>query len=82
VTLGNQATAAAASSVTTVAFSSGQKVSQTTPSLPPNDAVDLFFNIPSGCFSPDSRFTITVDSDDEITEINESDNRADDFRLG
>lgn len=73
VSVKNQGNEAAAASKTTVLFSSGS-VTVDTPPLPAGGSVDLLFNIPLGCFSPDCSFKITVDSNDQIHEANENNN--------
>jgi CARDB len=68
VTVRNQGTGDAAGSKTTVVFGSGP-VTLDTPPLPAGASVDLLFNVPPGCFSPDCSFRITVDSDNQVNEF-------------
>ncbi len=76
VTVKNQGTRAAGTSVTAVDFGRYGKVTQPTPSLAPNASVDLSFPIPRGCHDPDCEFDITVDADDDVNESDEGNNTA------
>jgi hypothetical protein len=76
VTVNNQGTGNAAASRTRVVFGSGP-VTLDTPPIPAGGSVDLLFNVPSNCFSPDCSFRITVDSDNQVDEFtNEGNNTA------
>lgn len=76
VTVKNQGTRDAGTSVTVVDFGRYGKVTQPTPSLAPNASVDLSFPIPRGCHDPDCEFDITVDADDDVNESDEGNNTA------
>ena len=76
VTVRNQGTAAAGPSTTTVNFSNGVSQSQPTPGIAAGGQVDVAFDIPPGCFSPDCGFRITVDSGNVVVESNEGNNTA------
>jgi hypothetical protein len=76
VTVKNQGSADAGASTTTVDFGSLGAASQPTPPIPAGGSVDVFFNIPPGCFHPDCGFKITVDSGGVVDESNEANNTA------
>jgi hypothetical protein len=82
VTVKNQGTAPSAPSTTEVDFFQHGKFSQPTPALAPGAAVNLLFDIPFGCFSPDCGFKITVDVMLVVPEINEGNNIADGICIG
>jgi subtilase family serine protease len=44
--------------------------------------VDLFFQIPPGCFDPNCEFRITVDLNNEVNESDEGNNIAKGTCLG
>ncbi|MEZ4601005.1 MAG: CARDB domain-containing protein [Syntrophotaleaceae bacterium] len=82
VTVRNQGNGDAAASRTTVLFRGGP-VTLDTPPVPAGASVDLLFNVPSNCFSPDCSFTIRVDSDNQVDEFtNEGNNSANGGCLG
>lgn len=71
----NQTLVDAAASTTTVEFSTGGSFQFPTPAIPANSSVELPpINIPSGCFSPDCLFKITVNSPKQINETIETNN--------
>jgi subtilase family serine protease len=73
----NQGTAEAGPSTTQVVFefSGGtHPVVLDTPGIAPDESVTLSTEIPSGCFEPNCRFKITVNSDGRITELDETNN--------
>jgi hypothetical protein len=82
VTVKNQGSADAAPSMTTVAFAQGGAFSQPTPPIPAGGSVNLFFPIPPACFHPDCSFRITVDSANQVTESDETNNTASGTCLG
>ena len=73
VSVKNQGNEKAVASKTTVVFSSGP-VTVDTPPISAGGSIDLLFNIPLGCFSPDCSFKITVDSNNQVDESNETNN--------
>ena len=82
VTVKNQGSADAGASTTTVHFAPGGVFSQPTPPIAAGAAVDLLFPIPAGCFSPDCNFQIVVDSAQQVTESDETNNIATGACLG
>ena len=76
VTVKNQGSADAGPSVTRVDFASGGTASQPTPPLAAGGSTDLVFDIPANCFNPDCHFRITVDSNGQVDESNETNNTA------
>jgi CARDB len=76
VTVKNQGSADGAASTTTVTFAPGGTFSQPTPPIPAGGSVDLTFPIPAACFDPDCDFRIIVDSANQVTESDESNNIA------
>jgi hypothetical protein len=76
VTVKNQGTRVAGSSVTKVDFGKYGEVTKQTPSLAPSKSVDLSFQIPIDCHDPDCEFDITVDADDNVIESDEGNNTA------
>jgi hypothetical protein len=75
VTVRNQGVGDAEASTTTVQFSTGGPVSEPTSALAGLVGVDdLSFDIPVGCFTADCNFTITVDSDNVVSESSETNN--------
>jgi hypothetical protein len=76
VTVKNQGSAHAGSSVTRVDFGAMGIATQPTPDLDPGESTDLTFDIPPGCFDPDCEFRITVDSSGQVNESNEANNTA------
>jgi subtilase family serine protease len=76
VTVKNQGNENAAASKTTVTFLN-KPFTLDTPPISAGGSVDLLFNLPSGCFSPDCSFKITADSANQINESsNEGNNSA------
>ncbi|MDR4497125.1 MAG: hypothetical protein MRK02_04255 [Candidatus Scalindua sp.] len=75
VSVKNQGNDHAAASKTTVLF---RDVSLTldTPAIPAGGSVDLLFKVPANCFSPDCSFKITVDSDNQVNELNNEGNNS------
>lgn len=59
-----------------VEFSPGGRLEKQVQGLVPGSAADVLFAIPPGCFSPDCKFTITVDSRNNIRESDKSNNVA------
>jgi hypothetical protein len=82
VTVKNQGSADAGLSTTTVEFAQGGTFSQPTPPIPAGGTVNLLFPIPPHCFQPDCSFRITVDSANQVTESNETNNTASGTCLG
>ena len=83
VSVRNQGNAEAPASTTTITFSPGGPVSVQTPAIPAGDSVDLSpVDIPAGCFDPDCDFTITVDSNNQVSESNEDNNTAEGRCIG
>jgi subtilase family serine protease len=76
VTIKNQGTANAGASSTRVDFSNGVSQTQPTPAIPAGGTVNVLFDIPPGCFSPDCFFRITADSGSVVTESDETNNTA------
>jgi hypothetical protein len=64
---------AAGASKTTVTFGTIPVILDTPP-IPAGGSVDLLFDVPADCFSPDCSFKITVDSDNQIDEFDEGNN--------
>ena len=81
VTIRNQGTAPSGPSTTRVDFPSGPQT-QPTPPIPAGGSVDLIFDIPPGCFSPDCSFRITADWGNVVSESNEVNNTASGTCLG
>ncbi len=54
--------------ITTVSFSTGEMVSQTTSPIPGGSFATKVFTLPDNCFSADCTFTIEVDSSDVLDE--------------
>jgi len=81
VTVKNQGAGPAGPSTTQVSFNSGS-VSLPTPALAPGASIDLFFQVPAGCFRPDCGFRITVDAASVVIETNEANNVASGSCLG
>ena len=76
VTVKNQGSDNAPASKTTVAFVN-ESFTVDTPPIPAGGSVDLLFKVPSGCFSPDCSFKITVDANNQVNESsNEGNNSA------
>lgn len=75
VTVRNQGTGGAGASKTAVFFRTGP-VTLDTPPIPAGGSVDLLFNVPANCFSPDCSFRITVDSEDQVNEFTGETNNA------
>lgn len=69
VTVKNQGTKKAEASKTRVFFNNTPVILDTPP-IPAGELIDLLFKVPSGCFSPDCSFRITVDSANEVDESN------------
>ena len=85
VTVRNQGNKEAPASTTTVRFfltGSSPSFDMTTPPLGKNEAVDLDFDIPAGCFNADCDFEITVDSKEQVDELNEENNVVDGICFG
>lgn len=82
VTVKNQGAGAAGASTTEVDFFSLGRVSLPTGALDAGDSTELSFPIPSGCFSPDCQFKITVDAADQVPETDEGNNVATGLCLG
>ncbi|HEX8597398.1 MAG TPA: CARDB domain-containing protein [Chloroflexia bacterium] len=76
VTVRNQGAGPAGPSVTRVDFGALGQFTQPTPPLAPGASVDLFFEMPQGCFQPDCTFRITVDANNQVVESNEGNNSA------
>lgn len=82
VSVKNQGNEHAAASRTTVLFHD-IPVTMDTPPVPAGGSVDLLFKVPSNCFRPDCSFKITVDSGNQVNELNsEGNNSANGFCLG
>ena len=69
-------------SATVVVFSPGGPRTATTPPLAAGSFADVTVQIPSGCFNSDCDFTITVDSNDTVSESNEANNMEDGICIG
>jgi hypothetical protein len=76
VTVKNQGSADAGPSVTTVDFGAAGTASQPTPALAAGASIDLVFDIPPSCFHGDCHFKITVDSNSQVDESDETNNTA------
>ena len=76
VTVMNQVTAGAGTSMTKVDFGSHGTVLVPTPALAPGASVALSVTIPFGCYDPDCNFRITVDSNNDVSESDEGNNFA------
>ena len=76
VTIKNQGNADAGPSKTKVTYSNANGTAFTldTPPIPAGGTVDLLFRVPSDCFSPDCSFKITVDSENQVDELNKQNN--------
>jgi CARDB len=59
-----------------VEFTSGGTFEKQVERLVPGSTADVQFAIPSGCFNPDCKFKITVDSRNSIRESDERNNVA------
>jgi hypothetical protein len=70
----NAGTWAAASSVTRVSFGSLGFVDHSTPSLAVGATHSFSVPIPAGCYDSDCNFSITVDLNGQVTELNETNN--------
>jgi hypothetical protein len=75
VTVKNQGNADAGPSKTTVTFVN-KPFTLDTPPIPAGGSVDLLFKVPSGCFNPDCSFKITVDSSNQVDELNNEGNNT------
>lgn len=75
VTVKNQGNADAGASKTTVTFVN-KPFTLDTPPVAAGGSADLLFKVPSGCFSPDCSFKVTVDSSNQVNESNEQNNSA------
>jgi hypothetical protein len=75
VSVKNQGNENAGASKTTVFFP-GVQVTVDTPSIPAGGSIDLLFKIPSGCFSPDCAFKISVDAGNQVDESNHEGNNS------
>lgn len=75
VSVKNQGNADAGPSKTTVIFGN-TPLTLDTPAIPAGGSVDLLFKVPSGCFSPDCSFKITVDSNNQVDELNNEGNNS------
>jgi hypothetical protein len=82
VTVKNQGSADAGASTTTVVFAPGGTFSRPTPPIPAGGSVNVSFPIPGQCFDPDCSFRIIVDSSNQVTESNETNNTASGTCLG
>ncbi|MCP3952079.1 MAG: VWA domain-containing protein [Desulfobacterales bacterium] len=79
----NYGEADAPASTTTVTFSTGDAVDLATPPIRAGESVELEpVEFPKGCFDPDCHFRIVVDSRNEVTESDKSNNVAEYFCLG
>lgn len=81
VTVRNQGVGPAGPSSTRVDFGSGPQ-SAATPALGPGASTQVSVAIPTGCFSPDCRFRITVDALLQVPESNEANNVASGVCIG
>ncbi|TVM03591.1 MAG: hypothetical protein CV087_04580 [Candidatus Brocadia sp. WS118] len=75
VSVKNQGNEHAAASKTTVLFNDVPVILDT-PAIPAGGSVDLLFKVPSNCFSPDCSFKITVDSNNQVNELNSEGNNS------
>jgi hypothetical protein len=75
VTVKNQGTIDAGASKTTVTFAENS-FTLDTPPVPAGGSVDLLFKAPTGCFSPDCSFGISVDSSNQLSEADEGNNHV------
>ena len=75
VSVKNQGNDHAAASKTTVLFGD-IPITMKTPPIPAGGSVDLLFKVPANCFSPDCSFKITVDSDNQVNELNNEGNNS------
>jgi hypothetical protein len=75
VTVKNQGAIEAGASKTTVRFDE-TLFTLDTPPVPAGGSVDLLFKVPTGCFTPDCSFTISVDSSNQVGETNEGNNKV------
>lgn len=75
VTVKNQGNENAGASKTIVIFGNSS-VPVDTPAIPAGGSTDLLFKVPTNCFSPDCRFKITVDSDNQVNESNNEGNNG------
>ncbi len=75
VTVKNQGNKNAAASKTTVTFDN-KTVSLDTPAIPAGGSVDLLFDVPATCFNADCSFKITVDSNNQLDELNMKGNNS------
>ncbi len=83
VTIKNGGTGNAVASNTTVEFLPGGSFPLSTPAIAAGGMIDLTpLDIPAGCFSPDCKFKITVDANNQIKESSETNNSADGSCLG
>jgi len=75
VTVKNQGLVDVGSSKTTVTFDETPFTLETPP-VPGGGSVDLLFKVPAGCFSPDCSFRISVDSSNQVNEVDEKNNNV------
>jgi len=75
VSVKNQGNEDASASKTTVLFND-LPVILDTPAIPAGGSVDLLFKVPSNCFTPDCSFKITVDSNNQVHELNNEGNNS------
>ncbi len=75
VTVKNQGKENALASKTTVTIDN-KPVSVDTPAIPAGGSVDLLFDVPASCFNADCSFKITVDSNNQLDELNMEGNNS------
>jgi hypothetical protein len=75
VSVKNQGDADAGASKTTVVFGNSP-LTVDTPPIPKGSSVDVLLDVPANCFSPDCSFRITVDSDNQVDEVNNEGNNS------
>ena len=75
VTIKNQGNTDAGPSKTKVAYNN-TSFTLDTPPISAGGSVDLLFRVPADCFSPDCSFKITVDSENQVDELNKQNNSA------
>lgn len=76
VTVRNQGASTAGASAVEVVFGGAGTVTKVAPELVSGASIELLFDIPPHCFSPDCSFRITVNSTSTVQESNETNNVA------
>jgi hypothetical protein len=82
VTVRNVGRGDAGQSTAAASFSGGVVRPVETPAIPAGGSVELRTAVPADCFSPDCGYSIEVDAGQQLSESDESNNRASDKVIG